>query len=185
MGGVPANTLARTRARVFDALNRLAQDIGAAAGEITSYGYDAQGNLTSIVGPLNRTTAQSFDALNRLVRMTDPAGGQTQYGYSEYCRLQARKETSLSFLESRLIDSASITARVCASSQLTMTRDDGEDRPNRQTLAIPGRGEADTVDSLVRGHPRATTTRAGEAARNVLYAQLTWRVRNAPVVGPR
>ncbi|HTT36100.1 MAG TPA: DUF6531 domain-containing protein, partial [Burkholderiales bacterium] len=78
-----SGALARTRARVYDNLNRLAQDIGGVnpATEITTYAYDNQGNLTSITDALNHTSVQAFDALNRLVRMTDPQGGQTQYSY--------------------------------------------------------------------------------------------------------
>src|SRR6266581_154165 len=40
----PVNSLAQTRARVYDALNRLAQEIGAQA-QTTQYAYDAQGNV--------------------------------------------------------------------------------------------------------------------------------------------
>lgn len=80
----PANALAQTRTRVFSSLNRLAQEIGA-AGQMTAYGYDNQGNLTAIDGPLSGTvdvTANLYDALNRLVRVTDPNAGQVNYGYN-------------------------------------------------------------------------------------------------------
>jgi YD repeat-containing protein len=76
------NALTQTRARVYDSLNRLAQDIGAnSAAEITRYRYDPHGNLVSVIDPLNRTTSQGFDALNRLVTMVDPAGGQIRMNY--------------------------------------------------------------------------------------------------------
>jgi len=80
----PANALAQTRSRVYDALNRLAQDIGAQA-QTTQYAYDNQGNLTSIDGPLTGAvdvTINAYDALNRLIRVTDPNQGQTQYAYN-------------------------------------------------------------------------------------------------------
>jgi len=82
----PQGALAQTRSRVFDALNRLAQDIGA-AGQTTSYGYDAQGNLTSVTDPLNRVTANAYDSLGRLIRVTDPGLNQTLYGYDGLDRL--------------------------------------------------------------------------------------------------
>src|SRR5215207_2018866 len=46
----PLNMLAQTRSRAYDPLNRLTQDIGGSnpAAQITRYGYDNQGNLTSI-----------------------------------------------------------------------------------------------------------------------------------------
>jgi YD repeat-containing protein len=79
----PGGSLAQTRSRVYDPLNRLFQDIGAQS-QTTQYGYDNQGNLTSIDGPLSGAvdvTINGYDALNRLVRVTDPASGVTQYAY--------------------------------------------------------------------------------------------------------
>ena len=82
----PNGVLAQTRSRVFDALSRLASDIGA-QNQTTSYGYDPNGNLTSVVDPLNRPTTNAYDALNHLVRVTDPANGVTGYGYDGADRL--------------------------------------------------------------------------------------------------
>jgi YD repeat-containing protein len=76
-----ANNVIQTHSRVFDALNRLQQDIGA-VNQITTYTYDANGNLTGIVAPLNRSTVNIYDALNRLITSVDPANGQTDYGYN-------------------------------------------------------------------------------------------------------
>jgi YD repeat-containing protein len=72
--------LAQTRSRSFDASNRLAQDIGA-AGQITRYGYDNAGNLTSVTDPLGGVVAHSFDALNRIARVIDPANGVIDFTY--------------------------------------------------------------------------------------------------------
>jgi YD repeat-containing protein len=47
----------------------------------TTYGYDAQGNRTSITDPLGRTTTFGYDALNRLNRTTDPSSGSTKTGF--------------------------------------------------------------------------------------------------------
>ncbi|HSC09285.1 MAG TPA: DUF6531 domain-containing protein, partial [Steroidobacteraceae bacterium] len=80
----PVNALAQTRSRVYSSLNRLTQEIGAAS-QTTAFGYDNQGNLTSIDGPLTGTvdvTANTYDALNRLTRVTDPNSGQVNYGYN-------------------------------------------------------------------------------------------------------
>jgi RHS repeat-associated protein len=80
----PSNTLARTRSWVYNSLNRLTQEIGAAgtAPVTTSFGHDNNGNETSINAPLARNTALSYDALNRLGQITDPLLGATQYGYN-------------------------------------------------------------------------------------------------------
>ncbi|MFO1324747.1 MAG: RHS repeat-associated core domain-containing protein [Burkholderiales bacterium] len=76
----PGGALARTRSRVFDALNRLALDLGAQA-QATAYVYDGNGNPTGTTDPLSRATTNSYDALNRLTQVLDPAGGTTQYAY--------------------------------------------------------------------------------------------------------
>jgi len=80
----PSNALAQTRTRVYNNLNRLTQDIGA-AGQTTAYAYDNQGNVTGIDGPLAGaadTTINAYDQLNRLIRVTDPNSGQVNYGYN-------------------------------------------------------------------------------------------------------
>lgn len=82
----PTGSLAQTRSRVYDALNRLYQDIGA-QNQTTTYAYDANGNLTGITDPLSHTTVQGFDALDRLIQITDPGTGQTRFAYDGLDRL--------------------------------------------------------------------------------------------------
>jgi RHS repeat-associated protein len=79
----PSNTLRRTHTRAFNALNELYQDVNAAgtSAVTTTYGYDTNGNQTSIAAPLSRNTADQYDALNRLTKITDPNSGITQLGY--------------------------------------------------------------------------------------------------------
>ncbi|MBX3664871.1 MAG: RHS repeat protein [Burkholderiales bacterium] len=87
----PGNTLAQTRSRVYNSLNRLVQEIGAAS-QTTAYTYDNQGNVTQIDGPLAGTgdvTVNAYDALNRLVQITDPLAGTVAYGYNGVDRLAA------------------------------------------------------------------------------------------------
>lgn len=82
----PAGQLARTRSRIFDALSRLAQDIGA-QGQVTRYEYDANGNRTKVTNPLNQVTVSTYDPLNRLIQVTDPGLGQTRYSWDGQDRL--------------------------------------------------------------------------------------------------
>ena len=72
-------TLARTHSRVIDDMNRVKRDVGgtAPALQVTQYGYDANGNATTIIDPLNRVTAQVFDARDRLTQVIDPLNGPT------------------------------------------------------------------------------------------------------------
>jgi YD repeat-containing protein len=76
----PADGLRRTRRRVFDALNRLYNDIGA-DGQKSTFGYDGNGNLKTSTDALGRTSATTYDPLNRMATLTDAAGGIVRYGY--------------------------------------------------------------------------------------------------------
>ena len=82
----PADRLVRTQRRIYDALNRLYNDIGA-AGQMSAYLYDGNGNLKTSIDPLNRNTTINYDALNRLLNSTDAAGGVIRYGYDAKDRL--------------------------------------------------------------------------------------------------
>jgi YD repeat-containing protein len=61
----------------YDALNRLAAELGAQA-QRTTFGYDNGGNLVTTTDPLARQTANGYDALDRLLQVTDPGGGVTR-----------------------------------------------------------------------------------------------------------
>src|SRR5271165_3750428 len=79
----PGGVLHRTHTRAYNTLSELYQDINAAgtSAVTTTYGYDSNGNQTSIDAPLSRNTANQFDALNRLSQITDPNNGVTKLAY--------------------------------------------------------------------------------------------------------
>ena len=79
-----AGKLSQTHSRVFDALNRLAQDISAynaTTSYTTNYSYDANGDLTQILDAKSNATVIGYDALSRISRSTDAALGITDYSY--------------------------------------------------------------------------------------------------------
>jgi RHS repeat-associated protein len=78
--------LTQTHRRVFDALSRLAQDIGA-YNQTTQYQYDANGNLTRRTDPANHATAYAYDARNRRIAEADALTGNTSYRYDALDRL--------------------------------------------------------------------------------------------------
>ena len=83
----PQGALVKAHTRQYDALNRLFKDIGGAnpLTQITTLGYDANGNPTSTTDALARVTTQSYDALNRLTQVIDPFNGAakpTKYTYN-------------------------------------------------------------------------------------------------------
>jgi YD repeat-containing protein len=79
----PSGALRRTHRRVFNELNQLSEDIDAVdtSAVTTVFGYDDNGNQTSLSAPLSRITTREYDELDRLETVTDPGGGVTQFGY--------------------------------------------------------------------------------------------------------
>ncbi|MFD5092037.1 DUF6531 domain-containing protein [Amycolatopsis thailandensis] len=57
-------------------------------GNVTSYGYDAAGNLTSVAEPAPRgVTRYQYDALSRIVQVTDGRGRKIGYDYDKFDRV--------------------------------------------------------------------------------------------------
>jgi RHS repeat-associated protein len=83
----PTSALDYKQTQIYNTLNQLYQVIGAAGpnnGVTTTFGYDNNGNTTSIdapAAPLARNTEQQFDALNRLIKITDPNNGVAKFSY--------------------------------------------------------------------------------------------------------
>ncbi|HZT02378.1 MAG TPA: RHS repeat-associated core domain-containing protein [Steroidobacteraceae bacterium] len=90
----PSGTLHRTHTRVINTLNQVSQEVNAAgtAAVTTTFGYDNDGNATSIAAPLSRNTAESYDALNRVSTITDPGTGVTTFGYDAEDNLSSVKD---------------------------------------------------------------------------------------------
>ncbi|MER2519499.1 MAG: RHS repeat-associated core domain-containing protein [Bdellovibrionales bacterium] len=76
-----AGTLVRTRSHNYDAVNRLAQDIGA-KGQTTTYGRDGNGEIISATDPVGNVTTYGRDALRRVHTITAPDGGVTVIDYN-------------------------------------------------------------------------------------------------------
>jgi RHS repeat-associated protein len=72
----------------------LSQQIGSAgtAAVTTAFGYDNNGNQTTINAPLARNTVNAYDELNRLNQITDPANGITAFGYDANDNLTSVKD---------------------------------------------------------------------------------------------
>jgi RHS repeat-associated protein len=78
-----SGTLVRTRTQVFNALNQLWKQVGAAgtAAVTTAFGYDNNGNQTTTNAPLGRNSVNAYDELDRLKQITDAGNGITRFGY--------------------------------------------------------------------------------------------------------
>ena len=70
----PTGQLVQTHRSEYDALSRLAKDIGA-DNQTSRYAYDNRGNLTDSTDPLEYTNSHNYDVLNRLLQSIDPDNG--------------------------------------------------------------------------------------------------------------
>jgi RHS repeat-associated protein len=89
-----SGTLHRTHTRVINTLNEIYQEVNAAgtSAVTTTFGYDNDGNPTSIAAPLSRNTGEGYDALNRVSSITDPGNGVTTFGYDAEDNLTSVKD---------------------------------------------------------------------------------------------
>ncbi len=87
----PSANLTQTRSFAYDWVNRLIKETGA-AGQVTGYSYDPEGNLTGTSDPLNDSTNFFYDALNRRIQTTNAANGVTQYAFDPLDRLTAEAD---------------------------------------------------------------------------------------------
>jgi RHS repeat-associated protein len=91
----PQDVLRRSMQQVYDGANRLKQQFGA-AGQTTTYNYDARENVSSVNDPLSRVTTNTYDGLNRITNVNDPANGNTVYTYDAKDRLTSVKDPKIS-----------------------------------------------------------------------------------------
>ncbi|WP_431983262.1 DUF6531 domain-containing protein [Streptomyces qinglanensis] len=69
-----------TRRYAYDAADRLTKVTGP-DGDVTSYGYDESGNLTTVTDAAERVSSYRYDAANRQVAWKDPSGKTATYAY--------------------------------------------------------------------------------------------------------
>nr|WP_269058331.1 RHS repeat-associated core domain-containing protein [Xanthomonas translucens] len=78
-----SGTLKRTLSRVYNQLGQLATQ-ATASGDPTDFGYDANGNTTTVTDALGHKTQNDYDPLNRLASTLQDVGGiaaETKFGY--------------------------------------------------------------------------------------------------------
>ena len=75
-----------TTTTVFDSRNRITQ-VTDPYGQSVQYGYDDEGNRTSLTYPGNKTVGYAYDAADRLVAVVDWLGHATTYQYDAANRL--------------------------------------------------------------------------------------------------
>lgn len=82
-GGVPGADAAGefTATTQLDSLGRPWKRVGN-NGQLTTYAYDPNGNLSSATDAAGRVTVYTYDAQDRLKSVTAPDGGVTAYGYN-------------------------------------------------------------------------------------------------------
>lgn len=74
-----------THSATYDALGRMLTEVGA-AGQITAFTHDNNGNTLTIKDGLSHQTTQAFDGLGRLLNITDANAGVTSFVYDAHDR---------------------------------------------------------------------------------------------------
>lgn len=74
-----------TASLAYDTLGRVSQITE--GGRSLRYSYDAEGNLVSIMDPLDRITSFVYDAAGRQTGQTNPGSGTVEFGYDRGGRL--------------------------------------------------------------------------------------------------
>ncbi|HBB29414.1 MAG TPA: hypothetical protein DC000_09245, partial [Clostridiales bacterium] len=65
----------------YDVYNNYVTSVNDPMGNVSSFTYDAFGNVLTAKNPKNQTTAYSYDSRNLLTKVTDAKNGVTTYGY--------------------------------------------------------------------------------------------------------
>jgi len=144
----PANTLARSLTRTFDALNRPATSVGA-QGQKTSLVYDANSNLAAVSDPLVNISKRIYDALDRPVASIDPLSHQSQYAYDANNNLT--KVTDPRGLVTKYLYDGLGNRTQTASPDTGTTADLFDEAGNRtSTTDARGKTTASTYDALNR-----------------------------------
>ena len=162
-----SGTTAQLSTRTLNALNRVAS-VSGAAGQTSSFGYDANGEPIRQTDPLNHSTSQTLDglrrvrsttladnavasqvwnALDQLTQATDPKLVATHYTYNAFG--EALTETSPdSGTQTYLRDAAgNVTASTDARGQITQFSRDALGRPTLIILS-DGKTQAFSYDSV-------------------------------------
>ena len=78
------DALGQTISRTFDANHKLTQEIDRQSDHVTTYNYDAKGNLLTTTDANGNTASNIYDAQGRLITETDFNGNTTTYEYNVY-----------------------------------------------------------------------------------------------------
>ena len=79
----PSGNVRKSLTRTYNTLNRLIHVVNSNGTDTTTFGYDDNGNRTSVTDPLGYETTYDFDALDRLETATDELLGVTTYDYDD------------------------------------------------------------------------------------------------------
>lgn len=98
----PDSSTAKSQSATYDALGRLRTAIETrnAVNFTTTFGYDANGNPTTLTDPKTKLTSTAYDALNRSTQVTDALSGLTTLAYDargQLTQLKAPNNAQTSF----------------------------------------------------------------------------------------
>jgi RHS repeat-associated protein len=164
----------------YNSAGRLAESTstaGKASIEALTYGYDADGNVTSEVNRLAEETTYSYDALDRLAGLNSPGPGSTPYEYDRAGNRTKSGSTTYSYnaLNQLTSDSAGTTYSYDGDGRLTKAKGEAgataygwDPLDQLRSIATPGHEITYSYDALGR---RSVRTQ-GESTQVAHYGDL-------------
>jgi RHS repeat-associated protein len=161
--------------RTYDELNRL-ETVTDGEGHTTSYGYDPEGNRTSVKQPLGQVTSYDYDELGKLTKVTQPmvalAAGGTIAPVTSYVYDPNRNRVKQTDANSHVVEMAydelnrmtSMTQDPSGFGYVTVHEYD--ENGNETKLTDPkGQTVSSTYDELNRLKTKAYGFAAGDSVR--------------------
>lgn len=151
-----SNILVQTGTWEFSNLNRLFRRIGGTtpATQLSTYGFDPNGNLLSIVDPNSLTVTRTYDALDRLKSVTEPGSATTLLSYDVLDQVGA-------FTDPRSLQTIYTRNALGEQTQLTSpdtgTRSAVYDAVGNEQSSTDARGETRTSTYDALDNPLTTT----------------------------
>ncbi len=153
--------------KAYDELNRLLTVTDGEAN-VTTYGYDAEGNRTSVREPEGQETAYAYDELGKLTRVVQPGTTATRYRYDRN-RNKLEQEDARGKIVAYQYDQLN---RLTTLTQLGgLTTEHQYDENGNETLLTDPKGQTvtSTYDELNRLETKTYASATGDSYRPWRY----------------
>jgi RHS repeat-associated protein len=141
-----------TTSYTYDSLGRLTQ-VTNGAGQVVSYSYDLDGNLTTLGYPNGKTVSRTFNAASQLTGVKDWLGNTTSFSYDPNGDLTGEAypngvNTASAYDDAGQLTSITDTSGAATLASFSYTRDNTGLMTSADTGVIPGGNQSYTYTPL-------------------------------------